>query len=818
MKYLIELVADPKGLEPAITAIEKLTATEKELKTETQKVSDEQKKMMDAYASKAKLGKDSIDKLTEGYKNAGKAATGAFGGNAIAGAAKQAESFRTQLKNSREELIKLMVSGKATTSQIYEAAKGAGHLKDNIGDAQQAISVLASDTFKLDAALQGVQVVAAGFQVLTGAAALLGVEDKELQKTLVKLNAVMAITNGLKQIQDGLQKQTALSLDLNVKAQKAYTFVVGTSTGILKAFRIALAATGIGLIVIALGALVANWDELSKTIKKSFPALNGVIKFFENFKQYSAGAISAVIDGFKVVGTVIGDIFKGNFSKAVKDASQFGKIVSEAFNKGYNEEDEKQKLIKKNKDTAFNIKLLEAQGKEVNQAKLALFKDELTLLEKNSDEYNDKLIEIEQIKTDIREENNKKALEAEKKRIADKEELYMQEIQIWKSVASELDEHSIERFQIEKNIAENEKKIALLNAKTDSDRLKAENDFNDKVIALRKNLKVQIEEIKPLEIVEKGSEEWYQKQITYWEGLIKLLKFGSEAYNSVKSEIDALNESLNRLKNPTLDGILPKTQGKTVKEEIAERIDKEKQIADATIQIAKETSDTIFTILNQRRNDDFNAKINDLERAKNVELSNKNLTENQKARIEERYQKKIADQKRKQAEENKKAAILQAVINGALAITNILATMNWSTFGIAQAIAIGTTIATTAAQIAVISAQRIPQFAKGTEFVMGAGTETSDSVPAMLSRGERVVDAKTNKLLKGIPNKMLPDMLMPSSTLIKDGMDYDKLAKAFSKELANNPALMVNFDKNGFTSFIKSGVTTSQIKNNRNGI
>ena len=132
--------------------------------------------------------------------------------------------------------------------------------------------------------------------------------------------------------------------------------------------------------------------------------------------------------------------------------------------------------------------------------------------------------------------------------------------------------------------------------------------------------------------------------------------------------------------------------------------------------------------------------------------------------------------------------------------------------------AIAVTAATTAAQIAIIGAQKIPKFAKGTEYVKGGGTETSDSIPAMLSKGERIIDAKTNKLLKGIPNHMIPEMLMPSATVIKEGMDYDRLAKAFSKELANNPALMVNFDKQGFTTFIKSGVTVSQIKNNRNGV
>ena len=85
----------------------------------------------------------------------------------------------------------------------------------------------------------------------------------------------------------------------------------------------------------------------------------------------------------------------------------------------------------------------------------------------------------------------------------------------------------------------------------------------------------------------------------------------------------------------------------------------------------------------------------------------------------------------------------------------------------------------------------------------------------MLSKGERVVDAKTNKMLKGIPNSMLPELLVPSKTIISKGMDYDKLAKTLSKELSKSPQMRVSFDKEGFNSYIMSRNNTTNIKNNR---
>jgi hypothetical protein len=48
------------------------------------------------------------------------------------------------------------------------------------------------------------------------------------------------------------------------------------------------------------------------------------------------------------------------------------------------------------------------------------------------------------------------------------------------------------------------------------------------------------------------------------------------------------------------------------------------------------------------------------------------------------------------------------------------------------------------------------QYAEGTEKVKGPGTRTSDSIHARLSKDERVVPARINDYLSGIPNEDLP--------------------------------------------------------------
>lgn len=761
MKYTIELTADTKGLQPGVDALEQIGTVSKENAEQFKKTNEELKKI-----------NSSVDELSKGFKETSQAAAGAFGGEAIKDAVKASASFRTQLRQSRDELVQMMQSGKANTATLYAMAKGAGELKDQVTDAQAVIKVLSSDTFKLDAALQGIQVGAAGFQIMQGAAAAFGSENKELEKVLVKLNGVMAITQGLQQIQNALQQESAFRLGIQVAAQKAYNFVVGESVGIMRVFKIALAATGIGLAVIAIGALVANWDKFTKTVRESFPALDGVIKFFENFRQIAAGAIKSITAGFGQVGKIISDVFKGDFSGAYADAKKVGSIMAEAYNKGYAEKDEQIKRQAGIKDRKFRLDLAEAQGKDVRALRVKLLQDELKDLEKGSDEYNAKLIEIEKLRYEIRKDA------AEKQKI------------ILKNLKENLqEEFSIDIDLFPEKIQKNSKKY-----------------FDDIISRLER----------VIQNVEIGSDRWIylNNQIALTKKLFDDLsqtedQITQKSVESVSIIIDKTNEKLKNNNKLWWEGWEKNTSEQEKKEE-----EKEKAIKDASIQIAQETANAIFQIANQRRNNEFNSEIQRLNEAKDRELANKELTDNQKKRIEEKYAREIAAIKTKQAQADKAAAIAQAIVNGALAITKIFTTV--TALNPAAYAAIAITAASTAAQVAIIAAQKIPKFAKGTEFVNGAGTATSDSIPAMLSKGERVVPAHINKLLNGIPNELLPEMLMPSKTFIGSNMDYDKMAKAFSKELASNPQLMVNFDKRGFETFIKNGNTIQQIKNNRN--
>ena len=87
-------------------------------------------------------------------------------------------------------------------------------------------------------------------------------------------------------------KGTALS----TAAQKVYTLVVGTTTGALKALRIALVATGLGALVVALGFVISKIMEMESATEKMERAQRKLNSAFEASNQIYKDQISLIDD------------------------------------------------------------------------------------------------------------------------------------------------------------------------------------------------------------------------------------------------------------------------------------------------------------------------------------------------------------------------------------------------------------------------------------------------------------------------------------------------------------------------------------------
>lgn len=303
--------------------------------------------------------------------------------------AKSVGEAKKALRDIQGELLNIKDTG---SKEFRELAAVAGDLKDRIGDAKDAIAAFTPEG-KFAAIANAASGIASGFQAAQGAMALFGGESKEVEKVLLKVQAATAVAQGLQGVA-GLGD--AMGNMRNVL--KSVVSGLGTLRG-------ALIATGIGAIAVAVGTLAANWDTFTKFIDKSFPSLGGVANLFDNIKKVAMGTVSSIVEGFKVVGDVLSNIFSGEFSKAFDTAKTFGSRVSQAYNEGFKEEEEAQAEQRKhdqakiaNEDLARRIKLEEAAGKDVYNIKRKWLKAETELIKfekgEQSKEYKDSLLAI----------------------------------------------------------------------------------------------------------------------------------------------------------------------------------------------------------------------------------------------------------------------------------------------------------------------------------------------------------------------------------------------------------------------------------------
>jgi hypothetical protein len=190
-------------------------------------------------------------------------------------------SLKKQLREAQADVVVLSDKFGATSVQAIEAAKKVAVLKDKIGDAKALADAFNPDAkFKaLTASLAG---AAGGFGALQGAMALFGAESDDVQKALLKVQSAMALSQGLQAVGESIdsfktlgavikssetfQKLNTTTTAAAAVVQRLFTGAVNETTVSFKFLKVAIAATGIGLFLVALGTLVAYWDDIKGAI------------------------------------------------------------------------------------------------------------------------------------------------------------------------------------------------------------------------------------------------------------------------------------------------------------------------------------------------------------------------------------------------------------------------------------------------------------------------------------------------------------------------------------------------------------------------
>lgn len=126
--------------------------------------------------------------------------------------AKSQTSLRTRLRELKMEMVEMEAAGQRNTARYREVRAEVAALTDAWGDAQAQANILANDDAGFAGVMSGLTGLTGGFSAVAGMAGLFGEESQNLQQIMLKTQSIMAVTNGLMQVSQALNKDSAFML------------------------------------------------------------------------------------------------------------------------------------------------------------------------------------------------------------------------------------------------------------------------------------------------------------------------------------------------------------------------------------------------------------------------------------------------------------------------------------------------------------------------------------------------------------------------------------------------------------------------------
>ena len=734
---IVKFTTDTSGLQPAIEQMRILGKITDEDARKISEINEEQKK----FNTTVNATTNEFTDFSKTFKTLGndiKAQVIVEASNQLKEFAQEATKSGTEVKSLKAQLRELkaqIASGSLGEKEMKEATKRAAELTDHLGDVNQRIKALSSDTRRLDAVVEGFRGIAGAVSVATGAMALFGSENKELEKTLVKVQSAMAILQGVQELSnlalgDGALKTQLLSTyqTLAGKTATVMGFEISGAT--------AMATGGLTLLVAGLVYLVTTLDDTSEATKKYNDELQALVISTQDLAEKSAESLRLL----QITGR----------QRALEEI----KLQTKSELKEFDEKYKKQMLGAK-----MHIDMVQNANKVADsQATSAMTKN----IEEQQKIYNNLFVTRENILT---------ASKIKEKAVNDE----------------------YDKKEKDEKAKQNKKLLDIERAH------QAEVLANKRLIEaeIRRLEKEKVDFLKSQKDIELKSEKDYT--LTY----LQELQVRFDLAYAKKLEHDAAIKKQSE--------------------------DTQKALVAASFQAAGILSNTLFTLTSQNIKATEDAEIESINRRTEAELNARGVTEVQKVKIEERAKKEIAKAKQKAWKEQQQADIAQAVINGALAVTNALATVKPFPAAI---IAAGLAGLQTAAQVAIIKNTPTPKFAKGTMKVLGEGSGTSDHVPALLSHGESVFTASTTsdyypalstifdrKVSPQLANDLLTDLANGNFNINPEyhnntttTLDYNRLGQIVKQ---GQSKVVINIDKNGFEHFKQSSFGKTQYVNSK---
>lgn len=443
------------------------------------------------------------------------------------------KSLKAQYKEAVVELQRVSAAYGETSAEAIRAAKAAAELKDQIGFTNDLVDSFNPDG-KFNALSKSFGGVLDGFQAVEGGLGLIGVEGEAVQEAMLRVQSAMAFSQGIQGVLEakdsfkqlgtvvkdvvlGLFKKNAVTAagaavdKANVvttgaqavassglaTAQTGVAVSTGVASNAMKLFRIALIATGIGAIVVAVGLLIANFDKVTQAVmwaREKFEKLGTGVKILISIMFPFIGIIYGTIKALEAMG-IIDDV---NTAKAKKNAHDHTEAVikgadkrAKAIKKEQTQNDAKAQreieLAKASGKATYEMELSKAKAHlasgrvylEVQKSKMKAIKAEMDLLLASEDQDSDRYKAL------------KKRAEAVRKIM---DETYKDNVDTKHSIAVMEAEHNKEMADKAKEAGDKGKQNAEQNRKAYIDNLKKQYEDQAKLEEEAENQKLALME------------------------------------------------------------------------------------------------------------------------------------------------------------------------------------------------------------------------------------------------------------------------------------------------------------------------------------
>ena len=232
-------------------------------------------------------------------------------------------ALNRQLREAKKEAQQAAEEFGFMSDEFRQAAERADDLDDQMKAVNARIGAIDTEG-KIETFGKALQGVTGAFSVAQGAAALFGDESEAVEQALLKVQAALAIQQGVSGIIEGAKAARAFATSIGLIGPASTGATVG-----LRAMSAATIATGIGAIAVAIGLVVAGLMAMKSRADEANQALQSQIDKNAKIREQTLGLQAKILENDLKL-----KVLKGELTQAEADRLQ----LLREFSKGFTED------------------------------------------------------------------------------------------------------------------------------------------------------------------------------------------------------------------------------------------------------------------------------------------------------------------------------------------------------------------------------------------------------------------------------------------------------------------------------------------------